>query len=156
MLLHFQLDPDRGWESPQVVPPELADRLLTNFNLTLTNVTPRRAADLADLRTRFPADDALASLAERERATPDENPFVVPVPVADETATPKPPGLAPGEPDPGQPRPYGSGRELIKLPPAEVLSRRWPASGGRSRPTPSASGRSNGIVVSPLGREPSG
>ncbi|HVK16055.1 MAG TPA: ATP-binding protein [Fimbriiglobus sp.] len=123
MLLHFQLDPDRGWESPQVAPPELAGRLLTNFNLTLTNVTPQRAEVLADLRRRFPADDALASLAERERATPDENPFVVPVPVADETATPKPPGLSPGESDPGQPRPYGTGLELIKAPPAEVLSR---------------------------------
>lgn len=123
MVLHFQLDPDRGWESPQVVATELADRLLTNFNITLTNVTPRRAEALADLRARFPADAALASLADRERATPDENPFVVPVPVADETATPKP-GLAPGESDPGQPRPYGSERNLIRLLPAEVLAKR--------------------------------
>ena len=39
MLLHFQLDPERGWESPQVVPPETAARLRDHFNLNLTNVT---------------------------------------------------------------------------------------------------------------------
>lgn len=151
MLLHFQLDPDRGWESPQVVPPELADRLLTSFNLTLTNATPRRAEVLADLRTRFPADAALASLAEHERATPDENPFVVPVPVADETATPKPPGLAPGEADPGQPRPYGSGQDLIQLLPAEVLSRRVARERWAVPPDVLGKSRSNGVVIAPLG-----
>ncbi|HET6572198.1 MAG TPA: ATP-binding protein [Fimbriiglobus sp.] len=159
MLLHFQLDPDRGWESPQVVTPGLADRLLTNFNLTLTNVTSRRAEALADLRARFPADAALASLSERELANPDENPFVVPVPVADETAAPKPPGLSPGEAAPGQPRPYRVGPELIRVPPTRVLSmvcneRRALA------PVALGRGRSNGAVVPPaapfFGMKPAG
>ncbi len=153
MVLHFQLDPDRGWESPQVVPPELGDRLLVNFNLTLANVTPERTAALADLRARFPVEDTLAALTERERTSPDENPFVVPVPLADETAKPKPRGLAPGEPDPGQPRPYGSGRELIAVPPVEVLSklsceRRAYELEALGR------GRSNSVVASPFGMNP--
>jgi signal transduction histidine kinase len=105
MLLHFQLDPDRGWESPQVIPPELAERLHTNFLLTLACVTPERAQALADLRTQFPAGEVLSALAERDRDR-DDDPFVVPVPVADETAVPKSPG-GPGGPEPAQPRPYG-------------------------------------------------
>ncbi len=123
MLLHFQLDPDRGWESPQVIPPELADRLRTSFGLSLANATPQRALVLADLRARFPAADAVKALADRERADPDDSPFVVPVPLADETATPKPPGLAPGEPDPGQARPYGRRSPPADAVTAEVLSK---------------------------------
>jgi signal transduction histidine kinase len=106
MALHFQLDPEHGWNSPQVIPPELADRLHgLPFNLILSNVTPQRTQLLAELREKLPADAVLRTLAERERASPDDNPFVVPVPLLDETATPKPPGLSPGDPAPGQSRP---------------------------------------------------
>jgi signal transduction histidine kinase len=152
MLLHFQLDPDRGWESPQVVTPELADRLRTSFGLSLANVTPQRALVLADLRARFPAADAVKALADRERADPDENPFVVPVPVVDETAVPKPPGVSPGDPDPGQARPYGprpgSTEALELLSETQAAQERKLARDERLGRDDLGSARSNGSVLS--------
>ena len=93
MTLHFQLDPERGWESPQVIPTALADRLNGEpFGLFLTNCTDNRAAFLTTLRTKFPAADAARALADQERSEPDEPPYLIPVPQADdpilEKATP--------------------------------------------------------------------
>ncbi len=124
MLLHFQIDPDRGWESPQVIPAEVADRLrAAPLNLTLANVTPERDRLLAELRVRFPTADVLRVLADTERANPDDSPFVVPVPLVDETAVPKPAGRSPGDPDPAQSRPGLNGwRVSDKRPP--VISER--------------------------------
>ncbi|OWK47431.1 sensor histidine kinase [Fimbriiglobus ruber] len=103
MVLHFQIDPDTGWESPQVLPGELAERLsAAPNNLVLSNVTPQRAQLLSQLRVRFPTASVIQALSDRERATPDDNPFVVPVPLADETAYPKPGIVDPNEPPPGE------------------------------------------------------
>jgi len=107
MLLHFQIDPERGWESPQVIDPDLADRLRGEpSNLTLPNVGPQRDLLLAHLRDRFPADVTLSMLADQERTNPDDDLFVVPVPFADEPAVPKPPPLSTeDELAPGRSRP---------------------------------------------------
>ena len=102
MTLHFQLDPERGWESPQVIPAGLADRLNAEpFGLFLANCTDDRAKQLAHLRAKFPASDAARALADQERSEPDEPPFLVPVPQADDPILDKPtpficPDLPPG------------------------------------------------------------
>ena len=121
MLLHFQIDPDRGWESPQVIDPDLADRLRGEpSNLTLPNVGPQRDLLLAHLRDRFPADVTLALLADQERTNPDDDLFVVPVPFADEPAVPKPPPLSTEEElAPGRSRPqYTAPLTKLQYPPA--------------------------------------
>lgn len=123
MLLHFQLDPDRGWESPQVIDPDLADRLRGEpSNLTLPNVGPQRDLLLARLRDRFPSMEALALFADQE--LPDDNLFVVPVPFADEPAVPKPPPLSTDdELAPGRSRPQYA-EPLTKLQYAPATDRR--------------------------------
>ena len=94
MPLHFQLDPDAGWTSPQVLPGELTDRLRNAVDLS--NATPERGQLLADLRRQFPAAAAAAQLATRNPATNSEGAFVVPVPDAAEPSLPKPPDTAVG------------------------------------------------------------
>lgn len=114
MLLHFQIDPDAGWISPQVIPDTLAGQLQAPpFELALTNVTSERRALLADLGARFPAADALRVLTERDQAAPDTSPFVVPVPLTDETAVPKPAGSPSGD-EPARPRPAPKSLWLVQ------------------------------------------
>lgn len=102
MTLHFQLDPERGWESPQVISVALEDRLSNEpFGLSLVNCTPQRAKRLNELRAKFPASDAARALADQERSEPDEPPFLVPVPQADDPILEKPtpficPDILPG------------------------------------------------------------
>ncbi len=106
-LLHFQIDPETGWQSPQVLHPDLAERLsAAPFHLSLANVGPQRTAKLAELRKRFPAADVIQALSEAEQATPDGSPFFVPVPFLDETSLSKP-GYVPGDSDPSDARPLG-------------------------------------------------
>lgn len=91
MSLHFTVDPEAGWASPQVVTPRLATTLCAPpINLHLANVTEPRRVRLADLRRRFPADAVARTLAGHERQTPDADPFVVPYPATDEPASAKP------------------------------------------------------------------
>ncbi len=91
MVLHFELDAERGWRSPQVLPPALARSLAAEpLNLPLTNCTPARGDHLNRLRARFPLPTTLAALAaldRRDRTTP---PYFVPVALADEPAADKP------------------------------------------------------------------
>lgn len=90
MLLHFQIDPETGWESPQVLTTELADRLQAEpLNLSLSNCTDPRRSRLADLEAKFPAHEILRTLGETERTIPDDTPFVVPVPQVEEAAAAK-------------------------------------------------------------------
>ncbi len=92
MPLHFQLDPDAGWTSPQVLPAELADRLRNAVDLS--NATPERGKRLLELRQEFPVATAVAQLAARNPTTSFEGAFVVPVPDAAEPSLPKPPDVA--------------------------------------------------------------
>ncbi len=90
-ILHVQIDPNRGWQSPQVIPADLADRLKTGpLELSLANVTPERAQLLDDLRTVFPTPVMLKKLAEQDRILPLDEAYIVPVPLADEPSTEKP------------------------------------------------------------------
>ncbi len=90
MLLHFQIDPETGWESPQVLETEQQERLENPpFNWSTANCTDVRRNLLADLETKFPAHELLPSLAESEKAVANETPFVVPFPQLDEAATAK-------------------------------------------------------------------
>jgi signal transduction histidine kinase len=71
MRLHFQIDPQQGWSSPQVMESADADRLRGSWpGLSLRNVTSERAALLADLRSRHPVPHVTQTFAARERAIP--------------------------------------------------------------------------------------
>lgn len=131
MTLHFQLSPERGWESPQVIPLALADKLTNDpFGLFLTNVTDDRARRLAHLRTRFPAADAVRLLMDHERTDPDEEPFLVPVPQADDPILEKPtplisPDLPPGwtKPSAGSEVACGRGGAWFDVPEPKLANR---------------------------------
>ena len=88
MLLHFQLDADAGWTSPQVLPNELAESLRNSVGLA--NVTAERGQLLNDLRSGFPVVETVARLAIRNQATGFEGAFVVPIPDAAEPSLSKP------------------------------------------------------------------
>lgn len=91
MLLHFELDAERGWRSPQVLPPTLARTLAAEpLSLPLTNCTPDRGRRLDSLRTRFPLRPTLAALAAIDRRDPPGARFFVPVPLADDPSADKP------------------------------------------------------------------
>ncbi len=88
--LHVQLDRNRGWQSPQVIPARLAEQLRAGpLEFNLSNVTPLRATQLDELRAAFPAQRILNRLAEQDRIQPLEEDYLVPVPLADEPATEK-------------------------------------------------------------------
>ncbi len=91
MVLHFELDAERGWRSPQVLPPTLARSLAAEpLNLPLTNCTPARGERLDRLRTRLPLPSTLATLAALDRRDRSHPPYFVPVPLADEPSADKP------------------------------------------------------------------
>ena len=74
MKLHFQLDAEVGWDSPQVLCPDAVERMRVAWpDLPLLNCNPERAAVLADLRKRFPPGEALDALAGRDRSLPSES-----------------------------------------------------------------------------------
>ena len=88
--LHVQIDRNRGWQSPQVIPARLAEQLRAGpLELNLSNVTPLRAAQLDELRAAFPAPRILNRLVEEDRIQPLEEDYLVPVPLADEPASEK-------------------------------------------------------------------
>ncbi|MCU0702578.1 MAG: hypothetical protein MUF18_01140 [Fimbriiglobus sp.] len=110
MLLHFELDAERGWRSPQVLPPTLARTLAAEpLALPLTNCTAAQSERLEHLRSRFPLAPTLAALAALDRRDRGQPPYTVPVPLADEPAlaTPRPRPVNPTSqpPPPGQPPP---------------------------------------------------
>ena len=93
IAIHVQIDPERGWESPQVIPLHLQERLIADpLELSLTNCTVDRDRQLNRLRIQFPAGIVIASLIESERTEPEFDPYVVPVPLIDEPGTDKPMG----------------------------------------------------------------
>jgi signal transduction histidine kinase len=90
MLLHFQIDPETGWESPQVLETELAERLQNPpLNWSTANCTDARRERLAELEAKFPAHELIPTLTESERTFADETPFAVQFPRFDEAAAAK-------------------------------------------------------------------
>jgi signal transduction histidine kinase len=105
MKIHIQLDPVTGWESPQVLSPEAADRVTRTWpELPLRNNTPDRASVLKAIQGKHPSVGTWELFAARDRAIPDNSlPFAAPFildpaqPVSEPitpvlpTTTPKPP-----------------------------------------------------------------
>lgn len=74
MKLHFQIDQQSGWTSPQVIPEDLQKILRKQpIELALNNVTPERANLLSSLKDRFPAASIMTTFRELG-VTPAENP----------------------------------------------------------------------------------
>jgi signal transduction histidine kinase len=70
MLLHFQVNSETGWSSPQVLSPALGQRLnKLQPALSIVNVTPRRRQLLDELKGQFTADQLLA-LAQQHPTEP--------------------------------------------------------------------------------------
>jgi signal transduction histidine kinase len=119
MRLHFQIDTERGWSSPQVIPQDEADELRELWPaLTLRNVTPERAALLGELKRRYPPRHAVGVFAARERAIPEGAPhlavpFLSPASPLHEQLQAYPPASQPQRPP--SPSDPGAG-----LPPASV------------------------------------
>jgi len=133
--LHFHIDPDRGWDSPQVISTDLGLRLKTDpIDLSLANVTPDREKLLADLRAKFPTSDIISKLSQRYDSEPDSPPYVVPVPFSDDPATGKPaPNWKQGEPT-GWSKPACPEEVINPLAPAVVVDEQARA-GAYSRPS---------------------
>jgi signal transduction histidine kinase len=80
MRLHFQVSPDVGWDSPQVLPSDAVATLRQRWpGLPLRNVTPDRINMLGMLRAKYPTAQVIEVFAARERAIPaDSGPLGVP------------------------------------------------------------------------------
>ncbi len=64
MALHFQTTADGKWRSPEVLTPSLSHLRQQELHLDLGNVTPQRAALLAELKDHYPASQLLSRLPE--------------------------------------------------------------------------------------------
>jgi signal transduction histidine kinase len=74
MKLHFQLDPTRGWESPQVLDAALVDRLRQAWpELTLRNCDDHRMQALAELRANFPVLATCELFAQRDSTAAEDS-----------------------------------------------------------------------------------
>lgn len=84
MQLHFQVDPEGGWESPQVLTKATRLSLRRNWpELPLRNANKPRAELLAALGTKFPARQVSDAFAARERAAPQPSPLTAPLSMSD-------------------------------------------------------------------------
>ncbi len=96
MLLHFELCPEHGWRSPQVLPTSLAQRLSGDpLHLTLSNCTDERKAIIRNLRQYVSFDVALRQLKDQEEIDPDLSPVILPVSIVDSPSNEKPDWLYP-------------------------------------------------------------
>ena len=68
MTLHFQVDPDHGWLSPQVLPATQDQLGWPDY--ACKNATVERADRLADLRKRYPTKVVIELFAARDRTLP--------------------------------------------------------------------------------------
>src|SRR5439155_3287728 len=68
MLLHFQVDRESGWRSPQVLSPDLVQRLQqTKAPASLANVTPGRRQLLSELGRHTEVEGLVAVLRQGDR-----------------------------------------------------------------------------------------
>ena len=78
MVLHFQIDPRSGWESPQVLAEPVAREITLNFaDMPATNLTAERGRLLTELRGCYKVDDVVNVLATKEAALAPETPLAV-------------------------------------------------------------------------------
>jgi signal transduction histidine kinase len=107
MKLHFQIDSAAGWCSPQVLPTDTPGWLRTAWSeVAPPNLTPERAAVLAELKWRCPAPKTLDAFAATDRKLPDDSspllvrPFSAIVSPSQTNPTPNPTPQPPLEPIP--------------------------------------------------------
>ena len=87
MRLHFQIDADAGWESPQVPPPAVMERFRAdNPPEALANCTDERRELLAVCQAKFPARQVVDLLSGREKPVPSDG--AVPAPGASPATPP--------------------------------------------------------------------
>jgi signal transduction histidine kinase len=132
MPLHWQCDPETGWQSPQVPPADVAERFRAfGPEFVTPNATPERRALLATCEAKFPAPQAAEWLSGRERQLaepPAPSPGAVPVPAPPfglgdgstnglSTTTDPPPksAPAPAAPPVGNADPAAGGRAGVTL-----------------------------------------
>jgi signal transduction histidine kinase len=78
MRLHVQLDAATGWDSPQVLSGDAAERFRVAWpELVLQNATPERARALDQLRVKHPFKAAFAAFAGGDLTPPTDAPRVV-------------------------------------------------------------------------------
>jgi signal transduction histidine kinase len=100
MKLHFQLDAANGWESPQVLPADVVDRVRQTYPETpLRNVNPEREAVLAEVRKKFPFRETLDVFATHDRAIPADR-FSPPAPLLVGSGATQPEPLPNSSPQP--------------------------------------------------------
>ncbi len=100
MKLHFQLDATNGWDSPQVLPADVVDRVrLTYPETPLRNVNPEREAVLAEVRKKFPFRETLDVIATHDRASPADR-FSPPAPLLVGSGATQPEPLPNSSPQP--------------------------------------------------------
>ncbi len=74
MLLHVQLDPEVGWQSPQVIPTVLTDQLRGEPNwLDLANVTDERRAFLVELNRTLPPKETIQKLSVLDKSNTNDS-----------------------------------------------------------------------------------
>jgi hypothetical protein len=81
MKLHFRLDPEQGWESPQVLELAAIDQVRGVWpEMPLRNSTPDRLVLLNDLKRKYPASETQLTFLSRDRAIPpDSLPLAAPL-----------------------------------------------------------------------------
>lgn len=80
MSLHFQLDPDASWESPQVISRTTLTTLRRYWpEFPLRNTTTARREALNSLAVKYPPKQACEVFAARERALPHHSPATRPL-----------------------------------------------------------------------------
>jgi len=103
MKLHVQLDPNTGWESPQVLPSAACARVNEAWpDFPLRNSTDDRAAALRALRTHYPAPVALDWFAARAGSA-TEAPSEAQPGLPNTAALVVPPPVPPNKPAPTDP-----------------------------------------------------
>ncbi|CAN5293796.1 hypothetical protein BH11PLA2_BH11PLA2_51390 [soil metagenome] len=103
MKLHVQLDPETGWESPQVMSSELEtkfhDQLIDLYELNANNLNGNRSQALADLKQQFPAKLIHEQLMKLESVNLDDSPLGVPYQMEQQKAqAPVPTPVTPPQP----------------------------------------------------------
>ncbi len=79
MLLHFQVDKESGWRSPQVLSPLLVEHLRrAKTTASLANVGPRRTELLAELNRDLEVDAMVAVLRQQGNRPALENVTLIP------------------------------------------------------------------------------
>ena len=132
MMLHFQIDPQFGWQSPQVISDELAQILRrTHADLKIPNVTPERKQLLSSLSKQFPTKEAVAICSVRGLKQADEPMFPIELEPTEPLVNPPP-----------QPNPTDSGPQQQQI--ANTASS--PATGNTAQ---QYSGRDNGNRINP-------